>query len=134
MERWIYNLVIFKNVKESYPVQVAGYSHHRKLSDEPAFAQWVPHVLKKRDSIIARVKSKYWLCTYKFGRRLPKMVEEAKLLYQQNGNHLWWEAKCEEMKNIRIAFGIFDDQVGDLKGYQFVEFRIIFNIKMGEKF
>ena len=58
MERWIHNLGIFKYVKESYLVQVAEYAHQRKLSDEPAFAWWVPHVLKKREIIIAKVESK----------------------------------------------------------------------------
>ena len=86
------------------------------------------------ESIIAKVESKYWLRTHKFGIRVPKTVEESKRLDQQNGNHLWWEAICKEMKNVRIAFGIFDGKVNDLKGYQFVEFHIIFDIKMGENF
>ena len=38
------------------------------------------------------------------------------------------------MKNVRIAFGIFDGEVNDLKGYQFVECHIIFYINMGENF
>ena len=75
-------------MKESYPVQVAEYARHRKISDKHTLAWWVPHVLKKRESIIAKVKSKYWLRTHKFGIRVPKTVEEAKRLDQQNGNHL----------------------------------------------
>ena len=78
-----------KDVKESYLVQVAGYAHQRKLSDKPAFTWWVLHMLKKRESIIAKVKSKYWLRTHKFGIRVPTTVEEANYLYQKNGNHLW---------------------------------------------
>ena len=62
-------------MKESYLVQVAKYDCQHKLSDKPAFAWWVPHVLKKRESIIAKVKSKYWLRTYKLGIRVTKMVE-----------------------------------------------------------
>ena len=38
------------------------------------------------------------------------------------------------MKNVRIAFDIFDGEVNDLKGYHFVECHIIFDIKMGENF
>ena len=38
------------------------------------------------------------------------------------------------MKNVRVAFNIFDGDVNDLKGYQFVECHMIFDIKMGEKF
>ena len=62
------------------------------------------------------------------------MVGEAKRLDQQNGNHLWWEAICKEIKNVRIAFDIFDGEVNDLKGYQFSECHIIFDIKMGGNF
>ena len=47
-----------KDVKESYSVQVANYDHQRKISDDLAFTWWVPHVLKKWDSIIAKVKYK----------------------------------------------------------------------------
>ena len=121
-------------MKESYPVQVAEYAHHSKLSDKPAFAWWVLHVLKKRESIIAKVNSKYWLRTHKFGIRVPKTVEKERRLDQQNRNHLWWDAIFKEMKNVKIAFNIFDGEVNDLKGYQFVECHIIFDIKMGENF
>ena len=105
----------FKDVKESYPVQVAEYAHQHKLSDKPAFAWWVLYVLKNWESIIANVKSKYWLHNHKFGIRVPKTVQEANRLYQQNGNHLWLDAICKEMKNVRIAFDIFDGEVNDLK-------------------
>ena len=91
-------------------------------------------MLKKQEIIISKVKSKYWLRTHKFGIRVPTTVEEANYLYQKNGNHLWWYDVCKEMKNIRIAFNIFDGEVNDLKGYQFVECHIIFYIKMGENF
>ena len=123
-----------KDVKESYPIQLAEYSLQRKISDEPAFAWWVPHVLKKRERIIAKVKSKYWLRTHKFGIRIPKTVQEAKQLDQQNGDHLWWEAICKEMKNVRIAFEEFDGDVNNLKGYQHIDCHMIFDVKMGENF
>ena len=44
------------------------------------------------------------------------MIEEANHLDQNNGNQLWWEAICKEMKNFRITFDIFDGEVNDLKG------------------
>jgi len=47
-----------KDVKESSPVQLAEYATLHKISDEPAFAWWVPHVIKKRERIIAKVKFK----------------------------------------------------------------------------
>ena len=121
-------------MKESYPVEIAQYSYQHKISDEPAFAWWVPHVINKRERIIARVKSKYWMKTHKFGIRVPKIVEEAKHLDQENGDPSWWDAICQEMKNVRIAFDTYDGDIYDLVGYQFVKCHKIFDIKMGENF
>ena len=56
--------VSLKDMKESYPVQVAKYCVQSRMSAEPAFAWWVPYVLKKRNRIIAKVKSKYWIRTH----------------------------------------------------------------------
>ena len=52
--------VPLKDLKESYPVQVAEYAVANKLAEEPAFAWWISDVLKKRDRIISKVKSRYW--------------------------------------------------------------------------
>jgi hypothetical protein len=43
------------DLKESNPVEVAEYAATKNLHGEPAFAWWVPHVLKKRNIIIAAV-------------------------------------------------------------------------------
>ena len=91
-------------------------------------------MLNKWEHIIAKVKSKYCLHTHKFGIRVSKTVEEANHLDQRNGNHLWWEDKFKETKNVGFAFDIFNGDVNDLKGYQFVECHMIFDIKMGENF
>ena len=127
---------VLKDVKESYPVQIAEYAVQHKISDEPAFAWWVPYVIKKRDRIIGKVKSKYWKKTHKFGIRIPRSAKEAKELDQQNGNHLWWDAICQEMKNVDIAFELYDGDTNDLtaEGYQFVKCHMIYDIKMGENF
>ena len=55
-----------KDVKESYPVQLAEYSIQRKISSEPEFRWWVNHTLKKKSMIISKIKSKYWQRTHKF--------------------------------------------------------------------
>ena len=124
-----------KDMKESYPVQVAEYAHLKQISNEPAFVWWVPHVLKKKDRIIAKVKSKYWQRTHKFGIRIPKSVQEARELDRLNGDTLWWDAICKEMKNIRIAFEEYDDDPMKLPpGYQKITCHMIFDVKMGENF
>ena len=97
------NWISLKDLKESNPVQTAEYAAVAKIAMEPAFAWWVPHMLKKRNRIISKVKSKYWLRTHKFGIRIPKSVEEAKPFDQENGDTLWWEAICNEMRNVKMV-------------------------------
>ena len=127
--------VPLKDMKESYPVQTAEYAVTAKISMEPAFAWWAPWVLKKRNRIIAKVKSKYWVRTHKFGIKIPKSVEEAKRFDDENGDTLWWDAICKEMKNVRVAFETFEGTEADIApGYQEVKCHMIFDIKMGENF
>ena len=95
------NWVALKDVKESYPVQLAEFAISNRIAEEPAFVWWVPFVMKKRNRILAKVKSKYWLRSHKFGIRILKSVEEAKKVDNQNGNTLWWDAICKEMRNVR---------------------------------
>ena len=94
------NWVALKDVKESYPVQLAEFAISNRIAEEPAFAWWVPFMMKKRNRILAKVKSKYWLRSHKFGIRIPKSVEEAKKVDNQNRNTLWWDAICKEMRNV----------------------------------
>ena len=102
---------------------------------EPAFAWWVPFVLKKRNRILAKVKSKYWLRTHKFGIRIPKSVEEARKIDEQNGETLWWDAICKDMKNVCPAFEVFEGSEDDIpKDHQFKRCHMIFDVKFGENF
>ena len=129
------NWISLKDVKESYPVQMADYTVAAKIAMEPAFAWWVPHMLKKRNRIISKVKSKYRLRTHKFGIWIPKSVEEAKCLDQENGDTLWWEAICNEMRNVRPAFKVWEKDVEHIPpGYQQIKCHMIFGVKMGENF
>ena len=48
------NWIALKDLKESYPVQVAEYSVGMRISMEPAFAWWVPYMLKKCNRIVAK--------------------------------------------------------------------------------
>jgi hypothetical protein len=57
---------------------------------------WIRHVLQKRNRIIAKLKTKYWVRTHKFGVKIPKTVKEAKLFDKENGNMLWWDATARK--------------------------------------
>ena len=52
--------VQLKDLNESYSVQLAEYAVQARKSEEPAFAWWFSYVLRKRNRIISKVKSKYW--------------------------------------------------------------------------
>jgi hypothetical protein len=99
-----------KELKESFPVEVAEYAEASKMIDEPAFAWWANFTLKKRDRIIAAVKSRgKKKKTHKFGIRVPGSVRDAYEIDKQNGNTLWRAAIAKEMKNNRVAFEILDE-------------------------
>jgi hypothetical protein len=51
-----------KDLKDSYPVQIAEYAVANKIKNEPAFNWWVHTVLRKRNRIVAKVK-RYWRTT-----------------------------------------------------------------------
>ncbi len=45
------------DLKESNPVEVAEYAVVNRIAEEPAFKWWVPHVIKRGNRIISKVKS-----------------------------------------------------------------------------
>jgi hypothetical protein len=128
------NWVALKDMKNSYPVQVADYAVVNRIDDQPAFAWWVPDVFKKRQRILSKVKTKYWQRTHKFGIRLPKSVAQAQAIDKENGDTLWWDAIVMEMKNVRPAFEKYEKKESDLIGYQKIKCHFVFDIKMGENF
>lgn len=126
--------VALKDLKDSYPVPLADYAVANKIEDEPAFAWWVPFTLKKRISIISKIKSKYWQKTHKYGLRIPKNVDEAKTIDKENGNTMWMDSVKLEMKNNRVAFETYEGNTDDLVGYQEITGHIIFDVKLAENF
>ena len=86
--------ITLKDMKNSYPVQLAEYATQNGIAGEPAFAWWITHVLQKRNQIIGKVASKYWVRTHKFGVKIPRTLEEAIRFDKENGNTMWWEAIC----------------------------------------
>ena len=92
------------DVKESYPLQLAEYAVANGIAHEPAFNWWVHKVIKWKQRLINKVKSKYWRTTHKFGIEIPKSVEEAYEIDQMTGTNHWSRVIEKEMKNVRIAF------------------------------
>ena len=63
-----------------------------RISEEAAFAWWVPYTLKKRDHIIAKFKARFLKKSHKFDVEVPTSVEEAYKLDKKNNNTLWRDA------------------------------------------
>ena len=68
--------VTLKNLKQSNPVELDEYVMANDISDEPTFNLWVKETLRHIDSIISKVKSKYWRTSHKFGIQVPKTLKE----------------------------------------------------------
>ena len=126
--------VQLKDLKESNSIELAEYAVQARISEEPAFAWWCPYVLRKRNRIISKLKSKYWQRTHKYGIRVPHSVKEAIAIDQANGDTLWQDAINLEMVNIRPALEIWESEEKRLIGYQKIRCHLIFDIKLGENF
>jgi len=121
-----------KDLKESYPLQVAEYAVAQGIDTEPAFNWWVPFVLKKRERIIKLVKrrqARYLKRSFKFGIEVPSTVKEAYEIDKRNGNTLWADAIKKEMANVRTAFRIAEDGEQIPIGYQQIRCHMVFDIK-----
>jgi hypothetical protein len=104
-------------VKEACPLELAENAVQRRITGEPAFVWWVPPVLKKRCSVIGKVK-------------FPKSAEEAKAFDEENGDALWWDATCKEMQNVRPAFEAWKQDISALPpGCQKITCHMIFDVK-----
>ena len=135
METQQYELGLVEGCKGIISSSSGRICHLQPYCRQTSIAWWVPFVMKKRNRILAKVKSKYWLRSHKFGIRIPKSVEEAKRVDDLNGNTLWWDAICKEMRNVRPAFEVFEGTKDQLPvGYQFMKCHMIFDVKFRENF
>ena len=70
------------------PTEVAEFSTAHGISDETAFASWVPYTLRKRNKTISTVNSRVKRTTNKYGVAVTWSAEEAYVLDNKNGNNL----------------------------------------------
>ena len=122
--------VPLKDLKEAYPVQLAEYAVANEIEKEPAFAWWVKDFLRRRDRILAKVKTRYWKQTHKFGIRMPKTVEEALSIDAETGTTFWRDAIEKEMRNVMPAFKILGDDEEVPVGYKRIPCHMVFDVKM----
>jgi hypothetical protein len=99
MELWIrYH---WKKTNASNPIELAEYAVANKIAEEPDFAWWVKDTLWKWNQIIAKIKSRYWKITHKFGLKLPHSIQEALQIDEEMETNFWdkisrkkWKMLC----------------------------------------
>jgi hypothetical protein len=126
--------VALKDLKDSYPVELAEYATTAGIQDQPAFAWWIPYVLKKRTRIVAKLKSKYWERTHKYGLEVPRTLKDVERIDRENGNKLWQDSVDIEMRDVMIAFEEIEGNPDELIGYEEITGHLVFDIKLGENF
>jgi hypothetical protein len=125
-ESWI----PLKDMKESHPVEVAEFAKARGIDDEPAFAWWTPYVLRKRDIILAKVKTRIRRTTHKYGIEVPTSVEHAFDIDRKNGNNFWREALKKEMTNVGVAFEVLEAGEKAPVGWKKATGHLVWDVKM----
>ena len=92
-EQW----VPLKLLKEANPIEVAEFAVSKGIEEYPAFAYWVPYVLRKRDKIVASVNSRIRKTTHKYGIEVPTSISHAYEIDRKNNNTFWRDAIAKEM-------------------------------------
>lgn len=72
--------------------------------------------------------------TQKYGIKIPKTVANARRIDTANGNTLWQVAIDLEMKNVRVAFKLYNGDPTLLTRYKPLTTHFVIYIKLGEKF
>ena len=118
------------DMKEAHPVEMAEYARARGISNEPAFAWWVPYTLRKREVILTAVKNWIRRTMHKYVVEIPRDVKHAHEIDARNGNTLWRDALKKEMYNVGVAFEIQDEGVHAPHGWKQVTGHLVWDVKM----
>jgi hypothetical protein len=73
------------------------------------------------------MNSHYIRKSHKFGLELPQTVKEALALDAKNGYNVWYDAIGKEMKNVKVAFNILEEEQSLPLGYKFIPCHMIFD-------
>ena len=121
-------MVRLKELKESYPVEVAQYAKDNSIDKEEGF-WWAAYTLKKAARIIPKIKTRN-VRLEKFGIRVPRSVEEALQFDRQSNTTYWKDAIDKEMRNIEIAFKVLHEGEHVPPVYQFIRRHFIFDVRI----
>jgi len=118
-----------KDLKESNPLEVAQYASANQLLEEPAFAWWVPQVIRRSNRIIKAMKTRYLRRNQKYGIEMPKDVKRALEIDAETGTTFWRDAIAKEMKAVGKAFEILEEHEPTPVGHTHIKCHMVFDIK-----
>ena len=81
-------------------------------------------------SMVKKRSARYLKKTHKFGFQVPKSAKYALELDKHNGNTFWQDSITKEMKNVRVALQILDENEEVPIGYKFIRCHMIIYVKM----
>jgi hypothetical protein len=125
-ESWI----ALKDMTESHPIEMAEFARARNIVDEPAFAWWVLYTLRKRNTILCKIKTRIRRTTHKYGIKVPTGIEHAMQLDQDNGNAFWRDVLALEMTNVGVAFEVLERSQFVPPGWKKVTGHLVWDLKM----
>ena len=117
-------------MKEAHLVETAEYGRARGISNEPAFAWWVPYTLRKREVILSAVKNRIRKTTHKYGIKITRDIEHAHKIDARNGSTMRRDALKKEMYNVGVAFEIPDEGAHAPYGWKQVTRHLVWDVKM----
>ncbi len=110
---------------------MAEYAVSNKLDQEPAFAWWVPHTIKRRNTIIGALKTaSHPKKEQKFGLEIPNGIKWALEIDKETHTDFWQKAIAKEMLHVRPAFNIQPPDSKPPVGSKCIPCHMIFDIKM----
>ena len=77
-------------------------------SNEPGFRCWLHKVLKKRDRIMNKVKSRCRKNIFKFGVEFTLTVEDTLRIDWENGNTPWHNYTWKEINNSWVGLNVLE--------------------------
>lgn len=89
-----------------------------------------PFTPKKRNWVIASIRSASKNHNSKFGLEIPKIVKRALEIGEETGMNLWRKAIEKEMHHVSCAFQILDEGAPELRLSKCIPCHMIFDIKM----
>ena len=119
-----------KDLKESYPIEVANFSKAPRISDETGFSWWVPYTMCKRDVILSALKSRIRKIIHKYGIENPKIIKHEHCLNKVNSNNFWRDANTTKMHNDGVEFEVLPEVYNPLVGWSNVTGNLIWDVKM----